>query len=136
MLTFQREASLDAPVARHLRRRRYRTLFREAPFHDYRIDIFGFCAAEDACVAVELKLTKWQRAFEQALVYQLCADYSYVAMPQIVVGRVAIGEFCEYGVGLIGVSERGCRIIVPAQRSKLVRPWYRDALLTRLSERA
>lgn len=136
MPTFRRETSLDAPVARHLRRRRFDTLYREAPFHDYRIDIFGVSKRDGSCVAVELKLTKWQRAFEQALIYQLCSDFSYVAMPREFVRRVAVEDFRAFGVGLIAVSSRSCRVIVPAERSRVVQPAYRERLLNRLQERS
>lgn len=134
MPTFQSEAYLEGPVSRHLRRRRFRALYKEAPFYDYRIDIFGFSASDRSCIAVELKLTRWQRAFEQALVYQLCADYSYVAMPKDALRRVPLDGFREHGVGLIAVSGIGCQIIVPAQFSPVVREPYRTTLIQLLQE--
>lgn len=135
MLTFQTEAYLTEPVARHLRRRRFRAQFLEAPFYDHRIDIFGFSQSDGVCIAVELKLVRWQRALEQALIYQLCADYSYVAMPKHALVRIPLDGFHEHGVGLIGVSGAGCNVIVPAQRSAVVQEFYRTNLIHLLQER-
>jgi len=136
MRTFRTEAYLTAPVSRHLRRRRFGAQFLEAPFYEHRIDIFGFSKLTDACIAVELKLTRWQRAFEQALIYQLCADYAYVAMPKHAIGRVPWDGFEKYGVGLIAVSGAGCNIIIPAQRSLVVQDYYRTNLIHLLQEQS
>ncbi len=54
MRTFRTEAYLTDPVSRYLRRRRFRAQFPQAPFYEYRIDIFGFSQFDDACIAVEL----------------------------------------------------------------------------------
>lgn len=136
MQTFRTEAYLTDPVSRHLRRRRFNAQFLEAPFYDYRIDIFGFSLADSACIAVELKLARWQRAFEQALVYQLCADYAYVAMPKQALVRVPLDGFQEHGVGLIAVTGAGCHVILPAQRSSVVQDFYRTNLIHLLQEQS
>jgi hypothetical protein len=116
----------------------YRAVFTEMPFYDYRIDVFAFSERLDASVAVELKLTKWKRAFEQALIYQLCADQAFVAVPKETVPRVDAGLLKQHGIGLIGVSRAGgswrCRVVVPARASEVVRPHYRSDLLALLSE--
>ena len=70
MLTYLRESSLEGPVIRHLQQLSFHTLLREAPFYDHRIDLLAFSAAEGTSVGIELKLSKWRRALEQALVYQ------------------------------------------------------------------
>lgn len=129
------EMSLLSPVLRHLRRRKFRTLLTEVPFYDYRIDVFGFSATQNLTVAIELKLENWRRAFQQALIYQLCADLSFVAMPQANVSRLDLGLFAANGVGVIGVSlTQGCRAILPAVSSAVVRPHYRSDLVHLLKE--
>lgn len=129
------EANLAAPVARHLRRRRYRSLLMEVPFYDYRIDIFGFSASDDRAVAIELKVRNWRRAFEQALAYQLCADFSFVAMPLPATPHLDLDLFSEYGIGIIGVSESDrCQLVLPAAPSSVVRVHYRRELLDLLKE--
>lgn len=131
------EAGLLAPVVRHLRRRGFRSLLTEVPFYDYRIDVFGYSSSDDLTVAVELKLDKWRRAFEQALVYQLCADLSFVVMPMASTLRVDAELLSESGVGLIGVTNAyRCRLLLPAQPSVVVRPHYRVDLLNLLREYA
>jgi len=136
MQTFRTESYLADPVSRHLRRRRFREQFPQAPFYEYRIDIFGFSQFDEACIAVELKLSRWQRALEQALIYQLCADYAYVAMPKPALVRVPLERFEEHGVGLISVSGVGCNIIIPAQRSLVVQDFYRTNLIHLLQEQS
>lgn len=136
MQTFRTEAYLTDPVSRHLRRRRFRAQFLEAPFYDHRIDIFGFSQADGSCIAVELKLTRWQRALEQALIYQLCADYAYVAMPKHALVPVPLDRFREHGVGLIAVSGAGCNVIIPAHRSMVVQDFYRTNLIHLLQEQS
>ncbi len=107
----------------------------EAPFYDYRIDIFGFSASDDRTVAIELKLRKWRRAFEQALVYQLCADLSFIAMPLAATPDLDLELFEEHGIGIIGVSSAArCRLVLPAARSSVVRSHYRRELLHLLKE--
>ena len=136
MQIFRTEAYLTDPVSRHLRRKRFRAQFPQAPFYEHRIDIFGFSQFDDSCIAVELKLAKWQRALEQALIYQLCADYAYVAMPKGALVRVPLERFEEHGVGLISVSGIGCNIIIPARRSPVVQHFYRTNLIQLLQEQS
>ncbi len=129
------EASLAEPIVRHFRRQRFNTLLREAPFYDYRIDVFGFSSTDDLTVAIELKLAKWRRAFEQALIYQLCADQVFVAMPQEAIPSIDLDQFRENGIGLISISNADrCRLIIPATPSSVVRSHYRDQLVHLLKE--
>jgi hypothetical protein len=136
MLSFSRESLLVAPVERHLRRQRFNAVYFEAPFGEYNIDVFGHSTSTGKAVAVELKLTKWQRAFEQALVYQLCADFAFVAMPRELIGRLPLAQFEEQGVGVIAVDGRGCHVIVQAVQSPVIRPDYREQVLRRVREAA
>ena len=133
-MRFERESLLTDPVARHLKRLRFRAVYREAPFGEYNIDVLGHAPASGRAVAVELKLTKWQRAFEQALVYQLCADFAYVAMPRELSGRVPLVRFEEHGIGLLAVDGRGCHVVLPAAQSHVIRQEYKDQVLRRVEE--
>jgi hypothetical protein len=129
------EEGLLEPIVRHLHRRRFRSLLTEVPFYDYRIDVFAFSARDDVTVAVELKLKKWRRAFEQALVYQLCADLCFVAMPNLAAQSVEQEMLAEMGIGLISVSNAGrCRMVLPAIPSSVIRPHYRSELLDMLTK--
>ena len=64
----------------------------ELPFYEYRIDLYGFSCEENSTVAIELKLSDWRRAVEQAMLYQLCADLVYIAMPERATKRVDLTE--------------------------------------------
>ena len=133
MQTYLREASLEEPVIQHLQGLSFQALLREAPFYDYRIDLLAFSFADNASVAVELKLSNWRRAFEQAIVYQLCVDFAFVAMPQEAIDKINRSLFEEHGIGLIAVSRFGaCDIVIPAQQSQVLRQDYRSELLALL----
>ena len=99
----------------------------EVPFFEYRIDFFGFSTSLDQAVAVELKLRKWRRAFQQALLYQLCAEYVYIAVPSMTAMRVDEVLLVEHSIGLIEVQDSGrCVQRVEAKKSSMVRPHYRE----------
>lgn len=130
MAQFRREELLLGPVARYLRRRTFRRQQPEVPFFEYRIDLFAFSHRHDLTLAIELKLSRWRRAFEQALLYQLGVDLTLIAVPRTVSSRVDTDLLREHGVGLIVVGSAGrCEEIVTATRSRLVRPHYRRQLL-------
>ncbi|EDL60380.1 MULTISPECIES: hypothetical protein [Gimesia] len=127
MLSFDLESNLLEPVANYQRRKTFRRQYDELPFYEYRIDLFGFSQKLGSTVAVELKLSKWKRAFEQASIYQLCADFVYIALPSINIAKVDISLLQENGIGLISVFETGrCRQIIEPLPSPVVRPHYRD----------
>ena len=41
------------------------------------MDLYGYAALKGATTAVELKLSRWTRAFEQALIYLPATTFSY-----------------------------------------------------------
>lgn len=60
-------------------------------------------------IAVELKLEKWQKAFQQALQGRAYSEYQYVVLDHSYVNRALseIGLFEKHEVGLISVTEDG-----------------------------
>lgn len=127
MPSFSRESLLFAPVARYVRRLGFGRQQAEVQFYEYSMDLYGYAAGPRHTIAIELKLEKWKRAFEQALLYQLCADYSYLALPYDVAMRVDRPLLCKHGLGLIAVnSTRLCTMILPAAESRVLIPGYRD----------
>ncbi len=127
MATFPNEAALLAPVQRSLRRRGFGRQQDELQFFEYSIDLYGYARPMQTTVAVELKLSRWTRAFEQGLVYQLCADQVYLALPWRAARRVEIPLLEQHGLGLIGVQPgRRCVVLCPAQQSTVVVADYRD----------
>jgi hypothetical protein len=107
------------------------------PFYEYRIDLYGFSAHHNSTVAFELKLNDWRRALEQALLYQLCSDYVYIAMPERSAGKVNMTELRSQGIGLISVLESGdCSCLLPAVAHSEVRQFYRSTQIEFLKESA
>ena len=127
MLNFDTESCLFEPVAMYKRRKTFALQTEELPFYEYRIDLFGFSQKLETTVAVELKLHRWRRAIEQALIYQLCADFVFIALPAPTSAKVDLSMLKEHGVGLISVFESGrCRRVLEALPSPVLRPHYRD----------
>jgi hypothetical protein len=127
--------SLFPPVASYVRRRSFRLLRAEMPFYEHRIDLYAFSRRDKATIAVELKLTKWRRALEQALLYQLCADFVFIAVPESTARRVDRSLVEDVGVGVIAVGDTGrCSTVIESQRSPVVRPHYRASYVAGLKE--
>jgi hypothetical protein len=132
---FSKESQLLKPVARFAQQQGFCLQEHELPFYEYRIDLYGFSAHSDSTIAVELKLTDWRRALEQALLYQLCSDYVYIAMPERSAGKVDTAELRSQGIGLISVLESGeCSCLLPATAHSEVRQFYRSTQIEFLKE--
>ena len=90
----------------------------------------GWLPLQKQLVAVELKLSRIEEALRQAKSNLGFADESYVAVPSEVANRVEgkeirSSQFREAGVGLISVSEKWCRVRIPAQKNH---PWKNEAI--------
>lgn len=120
------EASLLKPVSDFIAEWGYRTQREEFQFYDYRIDLFGMNSESKKSIAIELKLRKWKRAIEQSLIYQLCSDLVFIALPPNGCKLVDREILEKHGIGMLCVStENGVSQIVPAQTSKEIRDRYR-----------
>ena len=127
--SFRTEHDLVLAVARYLRNQAFRLQMEEVPFYEYRMDMYGYSRRKDLTVAVELKLTRWSRAVEQALLYQLCSDLVYIAMPASAASRVDLPLLERHGLGLISVETHRCCQVVAARPSPVLRQHYRDEYL-------
>jgi len=120
------ERLLLSPVAAYFGRKGFRWQQPEMRFYDRRIDLYAFSRTDDIAVAVELKLHRWRYAMKQALLYQLCSDFVYIALPSVWIKSVRVDLLSEYGIGLVSVDAKmHCRQVVPAKASSVVRPRYR-----------
>jgi hypothetical protein len=125
---FSKESQLLKPVERFARGKGFSLQRVELPFYEYRIDLYGFSRKHDATVAIELKLSDWRRAIEQTMLYQLCADFVYIAMPYKSASRVDAAQLVLHGIGLIAVLESGmCSCMLQAARHDEVRQFYRQS---------
>lgn len=128
------ECDLSLPVRRFLNREGYDRIIRELPFFDRSIDVYGVAWGDEAktadaakTIAVELKLSKWQKALHQAALYQLCSDYSYVAMPKkIAQALIERKDFRMAGVGILAVdtASKAVEIVLPAAPSTQAKGHY------------
>lgn len=130
MMSFDKEALLLPPVAGYLYRQSFRWQQPELQFYEYKIDLYGFSRVKNLTIAIELKLKNWHRAFEQSLIYQLCADLVFIGMPKDFVGRVDANLLCHHGIGLLSIDENHrCRQIIPAAHSSQILSDYRNTYI-------
>ena len=131
---YSRERDLVPSVARYLRNRTFSRQLEEVPFFEYRMDMYGYSRRNDLTVAVELKIHKWTRAVEQALLYQLCSDLVYIAMPSKTMTAVELTVLDEHGLGLLSVEAHRCRQVLSARPSSVLRKHYRKQYLALVCE--
>jgi hypothetical protein len=125
------ESDLIRPVASYLRGLGCDQVVRELKFFDRGIDVYGVKVSGRRTItfAVELKLKKWTRALQQAAIYQLCCDYSYVAMPLSTVVTLDLELFRNAGVGVLFVrSDGSVGQMLEASQSHETRRHYVEAL--------
>jgi DNA-binding Lrp family transcriptional regulator len=78
-------------------------------------------------ITIEVKVSKWQKAIEQAARNRIFAHRSFVALPDKVARRIRSEEvLAALGIGLISVSENGIATVVrkPRRRSPTVWTYY------------
>ena len=123
---FLREEELLAPVRRYAKRKGFAAQYAELPFFEYRIYLYAVSKPSGEAIAVELKMKNWRLALHQAIIYQLCSDFVFIALPVAKAGTVDTAELSRHGVGLILVGlDRRCRLALEATRSSEVREYYR-----------
>ena len=84
-------------------------------------------------ITIEVKISNWQRAIEQAARNRIFAHLSYVALPQKVAERVRTETLIrDLGIGLISVSDEANAIVIKKPRRTRPTVWtyyYRIASL-------
>jgi hypothetical protein len=86
----------------------------------------GWVPLHKRIIAVELKLDRVEEAMSQAWNNLIFADESFVALPTEIAHRVAAkrdrwSSFLDSGVGLLAVSGRECKVLIPS-RNRSVPP--------------
>ncbi|SRR6266852_4038906 len=122
-----KESRLKKPIISFLRGLGCNDSKTELSFMDRGIDVFGLQDIRPyQTYAVELKITNWQKALRQAAIYQLCADYCYVAMPMERAQTLQLRHFRAAGVGVLGVDleSQEVEIFSAAKKSSVKRPSY------------
>jgi hypothetical protein len=120
------EKTLRRPVKRFLKRHGCPRSLAELRFFDRGIDIYALSEQGQQSYAVELKVVNWQKALRQAAIYQLCADFCYVAMPVEHTTKVDLEGFRNAGVGLLAVhlASNSVTEILPAKVSLVKHHFY------------
>jgi len=89
----------------------------------------GWMPLHKRLVAIELKLSRIDDAFHQAINNLGFADESYVALPSPIAKRLARGrkesQFVSEGVGLLAVDREGCEVLLKASKHRV----RRDAIV-------
>lgn len=93
----------------------------EMPYGMKRIDLAGI-SSDLTVFAIELKVENWRQALWQASVYQLCADFAYIAICEQYAHRVDQTYLGDLGIGLISVGEVGAELDLEPQRSSDLNP--------------
>jgi len=78
-------------------------------------------------ITIEVKISKWQRAIEQAARNRIFAHLSFVALPGAVAQRVRAEPLLRtLGIGLISVAEDGIATVIrrPRRRQPTVWTYY------------
>jgi hypothetical protein len=83
----------------------------------------GWAPLQERIVALELKLSRVQDAYSQALSNLMFADESYIGLPAIAAERLLVtrrcDEFRQTGVGILSISRDSCTIVLPSTRRSL-----------------
>ncbi len=131
MMNFKREAALLNPVSSFAQDNTFSIQQVEMQFYNHRIDLYGFSPEKNLTVAIELKLKNWRRAYEQALLYQLCSDLVFIALPERTIHSVDKDLLAEHGLGLLSVQDKHtCNQILAPKVSNVVRKHYRDGYVS------
>jgi hypothetical protein len=80
----------------------------------------GWLPLYERLVAVELKLSRIDEAFQQATANLGFAQESFVAFPIRTAERITDGaskwsRYIQEGIGVLGVGKRSCRLLVPSR---------------------
>lgn len=127
-----KETDLLAPLVKTYIDKGYRA-FAEVQLSSRWIDVLLLHEKNKEIIAVELKLTDWRRAYKQAKVYPIAADYVYVGMPEKYIHRALDNSnyFEELGIGLLAINGKAVEV-VQAQKSSILLENVKSELIENL----
>jgi hypothetical protein len=112
------ENQLVSETENYFQEMEFRTA-REIPLFENRIDLVVHNTNLSRIIAIEVKVDKWFRALQQAVLYRICADKVYVALSESFLHRVDLPLFKKYGIGLLSVNGNVSEVF-PPEASKYV----------------
>lgn len=95
-----------------------------------RIDIVG--VKDSQLIAIEVKVKNWKRAFQQAMIYRICADKVWVAIWHRYVDNVDQELYDKHGIGIMSIHEKGLEIIRKPKPVEIVHENLQNKLRKRL----
>jgi hypothetical protein len=101
----------------------------EVPMLSKRIDILCMNPDTNDVIAVEAKIQKWKRAFQQALTYRLCSNLVYIAIHHDFSHRVNKELLQKHGVGLIVVNHDDIDIPLEALPSTIMHQGIKEDVM-------
>ena len=107
------------------------SLAKEFNFSRGRTDVIA--VDEDGSLhAFELKLEKWSCALTQAYRSTSFAHFSYVVVPEKVVGRALrhAEDFKKRSVGICSIGRDGLNVVLPAVHTMPIQPWLAQAAIS------
>lgn len=90
----------------------------EVPFFLNKIDLVSVNQKNGDVIAVEAKVSNWNRAVQQATSYSLCANKVYLALWHEYAHRVDVNVLDQYGIGLMSVNGN-VEVLHDAKKSRL-----------------
>ena len=131
IMDYKYEKNLHLYIRRYFINKSFKP-YKELKFYDRRIDIVAYSASKKKIISVEAKLSNWYKAFQQALIYQLCSDWVYIAMPEGKLKCIDQKKMKKEGIGFLAIySSNRCRELIKPRRSKNMRPYYKKELINR-----
>jgi hypothetical protein len=128
-----KETDLIGPLVKTYLNRGYKA-YAEIQLSSRWIDIFMINEETNETIAVELKLTQWKKAYKQAKIYQMVADYVFVGMPEEYIHRAIDNKelFEEIGIGLLSINGKA-KIALNAKKSEIVIQNIKRELIEKLN---
>jgi len=124
------EKELYPPVKKYLQKEGYEC-YEEVKFLTRSIDLVGL--KRKKIIAIELKVSNWLKALQQALTCRLCAQETYMAISAQFLHRVDIELLQEFGIGLIVVEEKKIEFILKAKKSKIIHKSMKNKILLQIN---
>lgn len=95
-----------------------------------RIDIVGL--KDSKLIAIEVKVKNWKRAFQQAMIYRICADKVWVAIWHKYEENIDQELYDTHGLGLMSIHETGIEVIREPEPVEIVHENLQNKIRKRL----
>lgn len=124
-----KEEDLVSKVKAFFVKRGFKT-YKEVRIRARRIDLVSI--KDDKLLAIEVKVNNWKRAFQQAIVYRLCADKVYVAIWHPSIENINKSRYEEYGIGILSIKEESIRVVKKPQKVEIVHDYLQERIFKKL----